>query len=100
MAGQIRITPEQMRTRASEYLQVKDAELRALITRMNNLLATLQTEWEGEAAQAYADRWNNVVRPDVENKMNTLLDDIAKSLNDTAQILEETDRQISNAFKG
>jgi WXG100 family type VII secretion target len=99
MAQQIRITPGQMQTRAGEYLQVKDNELRALIQRMNTLLTNLQAEWEGQAAQAYADRWNNVVRPDIENKMGSLLDDIAKSLNDTARILEETDAQISAAFK-
>ncbi|MDR3136843.1 MAG: WXG100 family type VII secretion target [Coriobacteriales bacterium] len=100
MANQIRITPEQMRRRATDYRNVKTNELAALIKRMDNLLATLQQEWEGEAARAYADRWNGTVKPDVKNKMNTLLDEIAASLDKTARILEDTDAQIAGAFKG
>jgi WXG100 family type VII secretion target len=100
MAGQIRITPDQMRSRAAEYRNVQGNELQALISRMDNLLASLQAEWEGDAANAYAERWNSVVKPDIQNKMSTLLQEIATSLDKTASILEQTDAQIASAFRG
>ncbi|MDR1184482.1 MAG: WXG100 family type VII secretion target [Coriobacteriales bacterium] len=96
--AQIRITPADMRQRAKEYRGVKENELKGLISRMDNLLNQLQQEWEGDAARAYAERWNGTVKPDIENKMNTLLEEIGASLEKTAEILEETDRQIAATF--
>jgi WXG100 family type VII secretion target len=99
MANQIRITPEQMRTRANEHRAVKDNELATFLTKMDSLLSTLESEWEGEASRAYADRWRNNLRPDVKNKVETLLDEIGAALDKTAQILEQTDTQIASGFK-
>jgi WXG100 family type VII secretion target len=89
-----------MRTRANEHLAVKDNELAALVSRIDTLLSHLQSEWEGEAARSYADRWQGQLRPEVLRMVNGLLDDIAKALYKSADLLEETDRQISSAFKG
>ena len=90
MAGQIRITPDQMRSRATEYRGERD-KVQDVISRMDSLLSALQGEWEGESSRAYASRFL---------KAHDLIDEIAQSLDATAQTLEETDSNIAGSFRG
>lgn len=97
MAGQIRITPDQMRSRAGEYRQQQD-QVGEVISRMDSLLSQLQGEWEGSASQAYAERFGEL-RPGFV-KAQELIGEIAQALDATAQSLEETDAQIAAQFRG
>lgn len=97
MAGQIRITPDQMRSRAGEY-RVEADNVGNVISKMDSLLAALQTEWEGEASRAYEARFNEL-RPSFV-RAQELINEIAQSLDSTAQSLEETDANIASAFRG
>ena len=56
-SGQIRMTPEVMRERAGQYRTEYD-NLGDIITNLNNLLETLQSEWEGAASDAYAAKFD------------------------------------------
>ncbi len=96
MANQIRMTPETMRTRANEYTAQANA-LQDVINKMDNLLKQLQAEWEGDASRAYADRFQQL-RPGFVKAKN-LVDEISTALKKTAQIVEETDRNIAGQFK-
>lgn len=97
MANQIRMTPETMRTRANEYTQQAN-NLQQVITKMDSLLKQLQSEWEGDASRAYAERFTQL-RPGFV-KAKDLVDEISAALKKTAQIVEETDRNIAGQFKG
>ena len=102
MAGQIRITPDQMRSRAGEYRQ-QQAEVENVISRMDSLLSelllqALQEEWEGSAAQAYSSRFQEL-RPGFV-KAQELIGEIAQALDATAQSLEEVDANIASQFRG
>ena len=97
MAGQIRITPDQMRTRANEYRTERD-NVQQVISKMDSLLSALQGEWEGEASRAYEARFQEL-RPGFV-KAQELIDEIAQSLDATAQTLEETDSSIVGSFRG
>lgn len=97
MANQIRMTPETMRTRANEYTQQAN-NLQQIITKMDSLLKQLQSEWEGDASRAYAERFTQL-RPGFV-KAKDLVDEISAALKKTAQIVEETDRNIAGQFKG
>lgn len=97
MAGQIRITPDQMRSRAGEY-RVEADNVGSVISRMDSLLSALQSEWEGEASNAYASRFQEL-RPGFV-RAQELITEIAQSLDSTAQALEETDANIASAFRG
>lgn len=96
MAGQIRITPEQMYERARQYRSEADL-VNGVIGHMDSLLATLQTEWEGAASDAYAARFNEL-RPGFV-KAENLIREIAAALDSTARALLETDTSIAGQFR-
>lgn len=96
MAGQIRITPDQMRMRANEY-RVEAEHVQDVIGKMDSLLNRLQGEWEGASSQAYASRFSEL-RPSFV-KARELIDEIARALDNTAGRLEETDAQIAAALR-
>ena len=59
MANQIRITPDQMRERATQYRNEADT-VNGVIGKMDSLLQQLQGEWEGEASRAYGERFGQL----------------------------------------
>lgn len=96
MTGQIRMTPDTMRQRSGEANgQAKQME--ELINAMDRLLERLKGEWEGAAMRGYEDRYNKI-KPSFKNAKD-LLDEISHNLNKTAQIIEETDRNIGIQFQ-
>lgn len=96
MAGQIRMTPETMRQRASET-DGHSNSMQELINKMDKLLATLKSEWEGDAMTGYEERYMKI-KPSFKNAKE-LLDEIANNLRATAQIVEETDKNIASQFR-
>lgn len=97
MANQIRITPEQMRERASQYRAEADT-VNGVIGKMDTLLGQLQSEWEGAASESYATRYNELKPGFV--KAEQLIREIAAALDSTARIVEETDNDLANHFRG
>lgn len=96
MAGQIRISPEVMRQRAGQY-RTEASNVNAVIASMDSLLSTLQSEWEGEASQSYAQRYAEL-KPGFQ-KAEELILEIAQALDQTATTLEETDASIASGFR-
>lgn len=94
-SGQIRMTPDTMRTRAGEY-RTEAEKVGDVITKMDSLLETLLSEWEGAASQAYADKFDEL-RPAFVDAQE-LIEDIATALDQTAQAVEDTDTEIANQF--
>ena len=97
MANQIRITPDQMRERANQY-RVEADTVNGVISKMDALLQQLQSEWEGAAIESYAARYQEV-KPGF-MKAEELIREIAAALDSTAKIVEETDVNIANQFRG
>ena len=97
MANQIRITPDQMRTRATQYRAEADT-VNGVINKMDSLLQQLQSEWEGAASESYAARYAELKPGFV--KAEDLIREIAAALNSTANIIEETDNNIASQFGG
>jgi WXG100 family type VII secretion target len=93
MAGQIRITPDVMDQRANEYRQ-RRSEVNDIISKMDSMLNQLMSEWEGDAARSYQDRWQGDLKPSFQ-RASELIEEIAVALNKTAGILRDTDAQIA-----
>lgn len=96
MANQIRMTPETMRTRATEYGRQADT-LKEVITTMDNLLNQLQSEWEGAASESYAQKYEEL-KPGFQ-KAEQLIRGIQAALKKTADIVENTDADIASQFR-
>ncbi|MGN0517470.1 MAG: WXG100 family type VII secretion target [Acutalibacteraceae bacterium] len=96
MANQIRITPDQMRGRATEYRNESE-NVAQVIRKMDNLLTALQGEWEGAASESYAAKFQEL-RPGFV-KAQELINEIAAALDATARTIEETDANIASQFR-
>ena len=96
MANQIRITPDQMRERATQYRNEADT-VNGVIGKMDSLLQQLQGEWEGSASESYAARYAEL-KPGF-MKAEELIREIAAALDSTARIVEETDSSIASQFR-
>ena len=96
MSAQIRMTPEQMRTRAGEVRQQGET-FQEVINRMQNVINELQTEWEGQASRAFAEQFNRL-KPSF-NEMRQLIDDIGTQLDGTANAVEQLDQDIASKFR-
>ncbi len=97
MANQIRITPDQMRERAGQYRNEADT-VNGVISNMDSLLSNLQSEWEGQASESYAARYEEL-KPGFQ-KAEELIREIAAALDSTASIVETTDSDIAAQFQG
>ena len=96
MANQIRITPDQMRERATQYRAEADV-VNGVIGKMDSLLQQLQSEWEGSASESYSARYQEL-KPGF-MKAEELIREIASALDSTAKIVEETDSNIASQFR-
>ena len=91
----IRISPDQMRDRASQYRGEADT-VNGVINRMDNLLSALQGEWEGEASKSYAARYEQLRKGFVEAE--NLIREIARSLDNTANNMEQADADSAKQY--
>ena len=95
MAGQIRMTPEQMRQRAGEFRTEGD-NVEQVISKMQNLSDTLRSEWEGQAAVRFDEQFQQL-KPSFQ-KMRELITDVSTQLDQTAAAVEQLDQDIASKF--
>jgi WXG100 family type VII secretion target len=96
MAGQIRMTPEQMRQRAGE-VRNEGQTFQDVINKMQNIINILQDEWEGAASRQFAQQFDTL-KPSF-NEMKQLIDNIGGQLDATANAVEQLDQDIAGKFQ-
>lgn len=97
MAGQIRLTPEELRSYAAKYGQ-ESSNTGELIGRLDGMINQLEQVWEGASSRAFKDQYERL-RPSFQ-QMRQLLEDIDRQLAQTANVLEETDQRIAGQING
>ncbi|WP_226655977.1 WXG100 family type VII secretion target [Pseudalkalibacillus hwajinpoensis] len=97
MAGQIRVTPEELITMSQRY-QTEESKVEEQIGNLDKMIAELEGMWEGAASQAFSDQYQSL-RPSFVD-MQRLLSDISTQLASTAKSLEDADAQIANQIRG
>ena len=80
--GQLRVTPEQLLARASEY-RTQGENAGVLIANLDRLISTLESEWEGVSASKYISSYQDL-RPSFVS-MQELIYDLASSLEKKAK---------------
>lgn len=95
MAGQIRMSPDELRNRAQTYGR-KGNDVERILQELTSLQNQLASEWEGRAFEGFDNQFNEL-KPKVQN-FAQLLHDIQVQLEKTAHALEEQDRLLSQNF--
>ncbi len=95
--AQIRMSPDQMRSRAGEY-RAEAEKVSDVITKMDNLVESLLGEWEGAASEGFASRYAEL-KPGFQQAEN-LIREIAGALDSSANIVENADSDIAGQFRG
>ena len=79
--GQLRVTPEQLHGRATEYRAQGDA-VESVIAKLDSLIGVLESEWEGNSAARYISQYSDL-RPSFVS-MQQLISELASSLDNEA----------------
>ncbi|PAD20688.1 WXG100 family type VII secretion target [Terribacillus saccharophilus] len=95
MAGQIRMTPEQLQSHAKKY-GTSSSQLDQILSDLSTLQEQLRSEWEGRAFDRFDDQFVQL-RPKVQ-EFSQLMLDIQQQLEKTAQAVQEQDEALSQNF--
>lgn len=100
MEGILKVTPEKLISTAQEFQQ-SGGRIRNLTQEMVNMVESLKSVWEGEAATAYGTKFRQL--DDDMEKMHRMIEEHVKDLNEMArqyQLAETTNMESSNALAG
>ena len=95
MAGQIRVSPETLQTRANEYGKASN-DVTTILSNLSNLQEQLRSEWEGAAFQGFDAQFNEL-KPKV-TQFAELLQQINTQLTKTAEAMQQHDEALSRNF--
>ena len=95
MAGQIRMTPEQLKQRAKMYGNGSQ-QIEQILRDLTNVQRDLAAEWEGQAFSKFEEQFNQL-SPKVQ-KFAELLREINTQLDNTAEAVRQHDEQLSRNF--
>ncbi|MDA7028033.1 WXG100 family type VII secretion target [Bacillus sp. CLL-7-23] len=98
MSGIIRVTPAELRSMAGRYSKESEAVHSQVEQRLDQMIKQLEDMWEGESSRAFASQYQEL-RPSF-IKMADLLSDVSKQLSQTANTLENTDKEIASQIRG
>ena len=94
MAGQIRMSPEELKSKATRYGQGAN-QIEDILRQLQNLQNELRGEWEGRAFEGFDQQFNQL-KPKVQN-FAQLLQEI-NMLNKTAEAVARHDEDLSRNF--
>ena len=89
----IRISPDEVRTKAGEFA-TEAAAVQDVITKMDSLLGALQGGWEGAASTAFANSYLEL-KPGF-TAARDLIEGFSKKLNSAANVMEQTDADLAS----
>ncbi|AFQ16742.1 MULTISPECIES: WXG100 family type VII secretion target [Bacillus] len=95
MAGQIRMSPEELKSKAARYGQGAN-QIEDILSQLQNLQNELRGEWEGRAFEGFDQQFNQL-KPKVQN-FAQLLQEINMQLNKTAEAVASHDEELSRNF--
>lgn len=95
MAGQIKMTPEELHSKSQRYGDGAE-QINDVLSKLQSLQDELRGEWEGQAFERFDEQFQEL-RPKV-NEFEELLRDIQAQLQKTAQAVQEQDEALSQNF--
>lgn len=98
MAGQIRVTPEELRSAAS-FLDGKREEINGAVNALNSKINEMASNWEGASQSSFIAQFNEKVLPVLQKDFPEIMTGISSQINSAANTLEQADLDIAKAFK-
>lgn len=95
MAGQIRMSPEQLQSKAKRYGQ-SSQQIDQILRDLSNLQEELRGEWEGRAFERFDDQFREL-KPKVQD-FSQLMMEIEMQLTKTAEAVAQQDQALSQNF--
>ncbi len=92
----IQVTPDLLRGQANQVRQIRD-EHEAAMQKLTSLVNNLNAIWKGEAQDAFVAQYQSM-QPTF-RQFSELLAEYAQKMDNTANILEETDRSIASQLR-
>ncbi|MBU5267401.1 WXG100 family type VII secretion target [Virgibacillus proomii] len=95
MAGQIRMTPDQLQAKAKRYGHSAE-QIEQILRDLSNLQEELRGEWEGRAFERFDDQFRQL-KPKVQD-FAQLMQEIEMQLTKTAEAVAQQDEALSQNF--
>ncbi|MDQ0208512.1 WXG100 family type VII secretion target [Alkalicoccobacillus murimartini] len=92
MAGNIKLSPEELRQFANDYTS-RSGDVHEIVSKLDVMIEQLQAAWEGSSSTAFANQYKDL-KPSF-TQMGTLLEEISAQLGSAATTLENTDNEIA-----
>lgn len=89
MNGTLRVTPAQLISTAGEF-ETCAGEVGTLTSQMTEMVTSLSSIWQGEAAEAYKNKFNGL-NDDIQ-KMIAFIEEHSDDLKDMAQVYTTTEQ--------
>lgn len=93
MAGQIKLTPEELRTSARRYSEGSHT-IEDILNQLKSEQQVIDANWEGAAWDRFDQQFQDLV-PQVQ-QFSQLLEDIYQQLLSVADTIEQTDQDIAS----
>lgn len=100
MTGSLLVTPEKLIETSNEFSGCM-AQVQSLTTSMMDLVRNMNSFWEGEAATAYLNKFNEL-QDDIQ-RIHTMINEHVTDLNEMASIYQRAEsksQEISGALSG
>lgn len=88
--GLLKVNPDLLDARAQEY-RAQGSEVEGVIAKLDSLISTLESEWEGNSAARYISQYSDL-RPSFVS-MQELITELATALNNEANKFRGADGQ-------
>ena len=95
MAGQIKMTPDELHSKAERYGGGAD-QIHDVLSKLQNLQDELRVEWEGRAFERFDEQFLQLSRKVTD--FEELLRQIQTQLQKTAQAVQEQDETLAQNF--
>ena len=97
MEGYLKVTPEKLISTSGEFQQ-SGSRIRNLTREMINIVDSLRSVWEGEAASAYNTKFHQL--DDDMERMHRMIEEHVKDLTEMARQYQLADIEFGNALAG
>ncbi|UQS84307.1 WXG100 family type VII secretion target [Bombilactobacillus thymidiniphilus] len=95
MAGQIAVTPDELRQQATHYTKGAD-NVDSTLSDLKNMQEQIRSEWKGNAFEKYDQKFQELSGKVTE--FSQLLREIKGQLDKSAQAMQDADNQIGQSW--